>query len=1083
MAVPIHVTPSAQEPGVIDAVRFVQRRAKDDTPCGGWDQPLSRAIQEYYNVASSDRWSKRVLEFTRASPKDRRPVFIDATEWGELLALGSAPYLQGMSEQFDGDSSGSGNDECGQSFSVTLTATMHATPQHEAGPFATMPDPTYKGISPTFIWSRRRLLSLNSTGAISTGDVTLFVCQDWRWSYLFKSRMAAEGDAHAGAWVGGLNLTVLSMAEKEALGWYAWLKNSADYGARLTLRDSALNTSQSPMGTCTGLSKMPYVRGSRRSVGIDDYVMNVSEIHWNQQMLLPNNPVGTPFHDRVAIASFFLDVHEMHNYQPNNRSCYTSDLPPHYIPYYNDDHVLPFSIPLRAFTNKKFNNNFLLAGKTIATSFLVSSAVRLHPGEWATGSASGAVAATLVKTETSIAAVLKDPLALAHVIETAEKHTPRDWKLKCPWGVTAPAQGNGWSCVGGVTPKPPPTPPPVPSTGGFECLGPKGNQRCVQVRSGSSVHNSTCGGKCKPLAAVEWLASIPDNWAVKPNSHLASVVARNCTGWSSTRHYVLHANDTGAISLPSNVSFADAIAKCMRACCSASNCFAWVTGPADSNGPHWKVGDPRCFLKSEAAVRSQRWPMLNNSLAAYGIAPASPPPPQPAGHGAVLTALRATELKKSELFSGNLPPALKKSVKKGAVWSGVEQIDEQYWLVRPLHDATTQQDENYGLVRTSTPCRDRTLWPFSSNSIWNQPIGSGAVFEPAWLFQAPRGAVSQGRCDIPRAQPELRSSCPGTTGGVTQAQCEARGCCYATFPSPDPHGYPWCFNRWHSHGPANFHNDPDYFVVTSASDPLVDWVDQGWWGSAASHNITNCTANCHCSRLPSARVATRVRVPENWTTDQRHLANGGAAFLLPDHTTVLQMQPTYRCTAGSPLLSESNVFCHGGNTDPNHDIHPSSNTSDLPGCETKDLFPRCTSILGDGAQGAHGGSGLSALGGVIRQHELVSNSPNTTARIPHAMKIELFGHRYYFRGAGLPGGRSLQPHTPENGGRTQYVWPATSSDNYANYGRSPIGYNGSLPYLAPGALLAIPRSHAKRVNTSTIPGKIIKRALIEYPPK
>ena len=33
----------------------------------------------------------------------------------------------------------------------------------------------------------------------------------------------------------------------------------------------------------------------------------------------------------------------------------------------------------------------------------------------------------------------------------------------------------------------------------------------------------------------------------------------------------------------------------------------------------------------------------------------------------------------------------------------------------------------------SSGCRDRTLWPFSSGSIWNHPIGSGAVFAPANL--------------------------------------------------------------------------------------------------------------------------------------------------------------------------------------------------------------------------------------------------------------------------------------------------------------------------------------------------------------
>jgi hypothetical protein len=41
-------------------------------------------------------------------------VFMDASEWGELMALTDAPYLQGINEKFDGDTSGNGNDTCGR---------------------------------------------------------------------------------------------------------------------------------------------------------------------------------------------------------------------------------------------------------------------------------------------------------------------------------------------------------------------------------------------------------------------------------------------------------------------------------------------------------------------------------------------------------------------------------------------------------------------------------------------------------------------------------------------------------------------------------------------------------------------------------------------------------------------------------------------------------------------------------------------------------------------------------------------------------------------------------------------------------
>ena len=68
---------------------------------------------------------------------------------------------------------------------------------------------------------------------------------------------------------------------------------------------------------------------------------------------------------------------------------------------------------------------------------------------------------------------------------------------------------------------------------------------------------------------------------------------------------------------------------------------------------------------------------------------------------------------------------------------------------------------------------------------------------------------------------------------------------------------------------------------------------------------------------------------------------------------------------------------------------------------------------------------MSALGGVIRLHEI---APADSAPIAHALKLELFARQYYYGGG--PQKRKLQPVTESNGGRTQYVWPATGSDGY-----------------------------------------------------
>ncbi len=83
-------------------------------------------------------------------------------------------------------------------------------------------------------------------------------------------------------------------------------------------------------------------------------------------------------------------------------------------------------------------------------------------------------------------------------------------------------------------------------------------------------------------------------------------------------------------------------------------------------------------------------------------------------------------------------------------------------------------------------------------------------------------------------------------------------------------------------------------------------------------------------------------------------------------------------------------------------------------------------INGDGLAGPRG-SGLSALGGAIRLHEL-----NTG--IEHAMAIALSSRRY-----------SKDRH---------YVWPASRGDGFASNPTS--GYLGANSYYTMGTLLAIP---------------------------
>ena len=103
--------------------------------------------------------------------------------------------------------------------------------------------------------------------------------------------------------------------------------------------------------------------------------------------------------------------------------------------------------------------------------------------------------------------------------------------------------------------------------------------------------------------------------------------------------------------------------------------------------------------------------------------------------------------------------------------------------------------------------------------------------------------------------------------------------------------------------------------------------------------------------------------------------NNAFALLLADNVTLLQSQPLYRAAPGRPIMAQ---------------YPPTSPyTGFLAGWNI--------SILGEGAAGAHGGSFLSSIGGVIRAGEL------SAGLIPHALKLEVYGHDYYWRGRGRRG--------------------------------------------------------------------------------
>jgi len=217
--------------------------------------------------------------------------------------------------------------------------------------------------------------------------------------------------------------------------------------------------------------------------------------------------------------------------------------------------------------------------------------------------------------------------------------------------------------------------------------------------------------------------------------------------------------------------------------------------------------------------------------------------------------------------------------------------------------------------------------------------------------------------------------------------------------------------------PNNFFSDDDYFIVTSENDPLTPWYNQGWWGNPGGEAHCNITGH----------FVRNISFPANLTV-QEYGNNNAAALLQPDNHSIINTQPLYRCHPGSPVLSILN----------------------------SDKIGKDDILYSNGTWGAHGGSGLSSIGGTIRLGELLPSSPP----IRHALKLQLDASVYYY------------------GQRPGYVWPALNCDGYAFNPVDPHHYGGNDIYLSPGSLLAIPSNLT--VNVTTVPGQKLLFTLKNY---
>jgi hypothetical protein len=406
----------------IEDVVGVTRHSKQGN---GYDRFLSQDLVDWYSPKESSRFAKTVVRFKGLPGKFL--VVVDASEFGDVLVLSGAPYLQGMDEAESGEGLLRAADTCGQSIVYPFVMEALATKTDEMVT-ANVSNPHYSlaGNHWSKVWTYRRLKKNpsgqvlaqdpNQSHAVYVGDLSM---QNWNpgndylGGYIFKSK--AETNAQIDDWSGGVNIQTLGRAEQHALGWYLKLKESA--GAvkdRLALnRNEGVTKSgdgkKGVFDTGHGLSKMPYMRDSRRSLGLDNFVLTFSDLDANRSTTAMT---GKVFDDRVGTGIYISDFH-------NVSGCAA----PAYIE--SSRLPLPYFIPFRALTNNEVEN-LLVAGKTMAQTFYANSAVRLHPIEWSSGLAAGVAASFMVDSSSTTR------LAYERVPEIQvrlRKYSPLQWLI------------------------------------------------------------------------------------------------------------------------------------------------------------------------------------------------------------------------------------------------------------------------------------------------------------------------------------------------------------------------------------------------------------------------------------------------------------------------------------------------------------------------------------------------------------------------------------------------------------------------------------------------------------------------------
>ncbi|QPC80523.1 FAD-dependent oxidoreductase [Phototrophicus methaneseepsis] len=312
---------------------------------------------------------------------------LDATETGDLLALGDIEHVTGAESQAQTGElhaiQGEAQPLNMQSITTCFALSYHPNEDHtidkpEQYDFWKQYQAEFE-VSPHFSYKPRKNSDFSlfpEPGKFSLWQFRRILYKNHFMPGFFDSDLTIINCMHNDYWLGpvfGLDEIAhkehLEASRQLSLSFLYWLQKEAPRPdgrqgyAGLKLRPDVA-------GTADGLAKYPYIRESRRIQAL----FTVTEQHVGVEAREGQDRAAI-FEDSVGIGSYRIDLHPTTDGDPSLN-----------IPAY------PFQIPLGAMIPVRVEN-LLPAAKNIGTTHITNGCYRLHQIEWNIGEAAGLLAA------------------------------------------------------------------------------------------------------------------------------------------------------------------------------------------------------------------------------------------------------------------------------------------------------------------------------------------------------------------------------------------------------------------------------------------------------------------------------------------------------------------------------------------------------------------------------------------------------------------------------------------------------------------------------------------------------------------